>query len=155
VVLLLGGEAGLRRGEILGLRWCDVDFTRRQLVVAQAVWEGKGEADRMARGRRRYADSPKGGRGRVVPLTDALCDALKRFRHLRGELVLYADDSQPASSYQLRTWLQAAQRRAGLPVTTGGLHVLRHTFCSYLATRGAPAKAIQELAGHSDLSARR
>ena len=32
-----------------------------------------------------------------------------------------------------------------------GVHVLRHTFCSHLAMRGAPAKAIQELAGHSDL----
>jgi integrase len=32
------------------------------------------------------------------------------------------------------------------------LHVLRHTFCSRLAMRGAPAKAIQELAGHENLS---
>jgi integrase len=152
VMVLLGGDAGLRRGEMLGLRWGDVDFTRRQLVVTQAVWEGKSQADRMEVGRRRYTDAPKGGRGRVVPLTDALCDALKRFRHLRGELVLYADDGRPASSYQLRTWFQAAQKRAGLPGTTGGLHALRHTFCSHLAMRGAPAKAIQELAGHSDLS---
>ncbi len=82
-------------------------------------------------------------------------------RDLRGELVLYADEGRPASSYQLRTWFQAAQKRACLPVTTGGLHILRHyaeprhnrhTFCSHLAMRGAPAKAIQELAGHSDLS---
>ena len=32
-----------------------------------------------------------------------------------------------------------------------GPHTLRHTFCSHLAMRGAPAKAIQELAGHRDL----
>ena len=32
-----------------------------------------------------------------------------------------------------------------------GLHILRHTFCSHLAMRGAPARAIQELAGHQDL----
>src|SRR5512137_1674738 len=31
-------------------------------------------------------------------------------------------------------------------------HILRHTFCSHLAMRGAPARAIQELAGHQDLS---
>jgi integrase len=35
-------------------------------------------------------------------------------------------------------------------VTT--VHVLRHTFCSHLAMKGAPARAIQELAGHQDLS---
>ena len=32
------------------------------------------------------------------------------------------------------------------------MHILRHTFCSHLAMRGAPARAIQELAGHKDLS---
>src|SRR5438046_8262785 len=32
-----------------------------------------------------------------------------------------------------------------------GVHILRHTFCSHLAMRGAPARAIQELAGHQDL----
>jgi site-specific recombinase XerD len=32
-----------------------------------------------------------------------------------------------------------------------GLHILRHSFCSHLAMRGAPARAIQELAGHQDL----
>ena len=31
-------------------------------------------------------------------------------------------------------------------------HILRHTFCSHLAMRGAPVRAIQELAGHSNLS---
>src|SRR5438046_10505745 len=33
-----------------------------------------------------------------------------------------------------------------------GVHMLRHTFCSHLAMRGAPARAIQELAGHQDLT---
>ncbi len=44
-----------------------------------------------------------------------------------------------------------AQKREELPVTQA-LHVLRHTFCLRLAMRGAPAKAIQELAGHENLS---
>lgn len=34
----------------------------------------------------------------------------------------------------------------------GGVHILRHSFCSHLAMRGAPARAIQELAGHKDLA---
>ena len=41
-------------------------------------------------------------------------------------------------------------RRAGLK--RGGVHTLRHTFCSHLAMKGAPARAIQELAGHQGLS---
>ena len=43
------------------------------------------------------------------------------------------------------------QRLAGLKVT-GGIHILRHTFYSRLAMAEAPAKAIQELAGHQNLS---
>ena len=50
----------------------------------------------------------------------------------------------------VRAWLEACERRAGLEVQ-GCLHKLRHTFCSHLAMRGAPAKAIQELAGHENL----
>ena len=46
--------------------------------------------------------------------------------------------------------IRGAQRVAG--VTDAGVHVLRHTFCSHLAMKGAPARAIQELAGHADLT---
>ena len=43
-----------------------------------------------------------------------------------------------------------ASRRAKL--SQDGVHILRHTFCSHLAMKGAPARAIQELAGHQDLT---
>ena len=41
--------------------------------------------------------------------------------------------------------------RAGVFNVRPGVHILRHTFCSHLAMKGAPARAIQELAGHQDL----
>jgi hypothetical protein len=44
--------------------------------------------------------------------------------------------------------MRRAARRANVKP---GVHILRHTFCSHLAMRGAPARAIQELAGHQDL----
>jgi site-specific recombinase XerD len=44
-----------------------------------------------------------------------------------------------------------AQRRAELKAG-GAIHILRHTFCSHLAMKGAPALSIQALAGHEDLS---
>lgn len=137
VMVLLGGDAGLRMGEILALRWCDVDFRRGQIVVQQAVWQG-------------IVDVPKSGQGRIVPMTDSLASALQRARHLRGERVLYRDNGTPIVHATVRAWLEACERRAGLEVE-GCLHKLRHTFCSHLAMRGAPAKAIQELAGHENL----
>ena len=50
----------------------------------------------------------------------------------------------------LREALARGVLRANLRGT--GPHILRHTFCSHLAMRGAPVKAIQELAGHRDLA---
>ena len=47
--------------------------------------------------------------------------------------------------------MQRAQARAGLPLTSG-VHILQHTFCSHLAMRGPPVRAIQKLAGQADLS---
>jgi integrase len=137
-VVLLGGDAGLRRGEMIGLRWCDVDLRRKQLLIAQSVWK-------------EIADTPKSGHGRIIPMTDALASALQRHRHLRGERVLCLEDGAQMTDKILRHLITAAKRRAQLPLKPGALHILRHTFCSHLAMRGAPAKAIQELAGHENL----
>ncbi len=138
LLVLLGGDAGLRRGEAIALEWTDVDLERRTLHVQRSEWDGEVTA-------------PKGGRSRRVPLTAALADALQAHRHLRGPRVLYKSDGTTVGKKAVNVWMRQAQRRAGLEVT-GGYHLLRHTFCSHLAMLGAPAKAIQELAGHADLS---
>jgi hypothetical protein len=74
-------------------------------------------------------------------------------RRLERQLVLPIDGLTVPSSAKpiLRNWVERAQRRAGFE-PTGNVHILRHTFCSHLAVRGAPAKAIQELAGHANLT---
>ena len=64
--------------------------------------------------------------------------------------MLYQDEGQPLTEKVVQRLVLAAARRAGL--RNNGPHILRHSFCSHLAMRGAPAKAIQELAGHQDLS---
>ena len=136
LLVLLAGSAGLRRGEIIALRWSDIDFERGLLHVRNATW-------------RRIEDAPKGNRGRTVPLTEELLAALKAHRNLR-ERVLYTDRGEELSNRSIRNMLARAQRRANLE-PNGGIHILRHTFCSHLAIAGVPAKAIQELAGHADL----
>lgn len=88
-LLLIGAEAGLRQGEMIALRWEDVDLVAGNVTVRRSSWYG-------------VIDSPKSGKDRKIPLT--------------------------------------------------GTHVLRHTFCSHLAMRGAAPKAIQDLAGHSTLT---
>jgi site-specific recombinase XerD len=58
-------------------------------------------------------------------------------------------DGSPITRDRVIKVVRGAQRIAGIEQ---GVHILRHTFCSHLAMKGAPARAIQELAGHADLS---
>lgn len=138
IVTLLGGDAGLRRGEIIALEWPAVDLRRGLITVEQSEWKGK-------------VTETKGMEYRVIPMTKRLREALQAHRHLRGERVLYTDDGESITAKVLQRWMGKAQRRAGLRAT-GAIQILRHTFCSHLAMRGAPALAIQRLAGHKNLS---
>jgi integrase len=141
VLVLLGADAGLRRGEVCGLEWGDVDFARGQILVQRQVHRGQ-------------PCPPKGGKSRYVPLTSRLAAALQAVRHLRGAHVLYHHDRagkfREVSPKILRMWMREAERASSLPVR-GALHVLRHTFCSRLAAQNAPVLTIKELAGHADL----
>jgi len=71
LVVLLGGEAGLRCGEIMALEWTNVDLQKRQLCVAQSEWKG-------------HVTVPKGGRLRYVPLTRRPLRAVIRRRTRRA-----------------------------------------------------------------------
>ena len=71
VIVLLGGEAGLRCGEMLGLDWTDVDFAKRQLCVQRSEWH-------------RHVTTPKGGRLRYVPMTARLATALRAHRQAKS-----------------------------------------------------------------------
>jgi integrase len=137
LIVLLGGEAGLRCGEMMALEWPDVDLGKRQLCVQRSEWKG-------------HVTVPKGGRLRYVPMTVRLASALREHRHLRGPRVVCQRNGAPLSADVVKHHVERAARRAQL--TTNGVHRLRHTFCSHLAMRGAPARAIQELAGHQDLT---
>src|SRR5262245_37633410 len=64
LIVLLGGEAGLRCREIMALEWRDVDLNKRQLTVGRSDWKG-------------HVTSTKGGRVRYVPMTVRLAQALR------------------------------------------------------------------------------
>jgi integrase len=133
--VLLGGDAGLRRGELVALEQRDLGPSH--VHVVRNDWMGE-------------VGATKGGRYRRVPLTARLAEALAQVRHLRGKRLLWQANGKPVGVETLKSWMETACRRAGLPESRN-LHKLRHTFCSHLAMRGAPAKVIQELAGHADL----
>lgn len=136
LIVLLGGEAGLRCGEMMALEWKDVDLTKGRLCVARSEWKG-------------HVTAPKGGRVRHVPLTSRLAEALCGARHSRHARVLIDHDAQTLTQKVVQGIMRRVARRAKVQK---GVHILRHTFCSHLAMHGAPSRAIQELAGHRDLA---
>jgi site-specific recombinase XerD len=63
--------------------------------------------------------------------------------------VLCDDEGKPLTQKIVQIIMRRVARRVNVKA---GVHILRHTFCSHLAMRGAPARAIQELAGHEELA---
>jgi integrase len=138
-MVLLAGDAGLRPGEIVGLRQTDVKFGPNRLHVERQSWLG-------------VVDTPKTNAGiRDLPMTRRLAPVLRRIRHLGGDALLVQDGGRPVTTKALRGWLKRAQRRGQLEVT-GNLYTLRHTFCSHVAMRGQPPKVLAELMGHEDIA---
>lgn len=135
-VALLGGDAGLRRGEIAGLQWRDI--VGSAVVVQRSVQGGN-------------IQGTKSRRIRTVPLTRRLAEQL-RDRETDTPWVLTLPDGSFWRRETFRWRGPVMYRLAGLSVPKQPLHVLRHTFCSHLAMRGVPATVIQQLAGHSSLS---
>ena len=104
-VVLLGGEAGLRCGEMMALEWRDVDFQKRQICVQRSEWKG-------------HVGVPKGGRLRYVPMTVRLANALRERRHLRSFRVLcLADGSSLSADVVIPMTLTTDRPR--LPATPG------------------------------------
>ena len=136
LMILTALRTGLRQGELIPLRWDDVDLPGSKIRVRRSVWKG-------------HVSTPKSGRFREVPLSAPLEQAFKAHRHLRGELVFCAGDGSMLTYTGIRWPLWRACKRAGLRKV--GWHALRHTFASHLAMKGIPLKVIQELLGHSTI----
>jgi integrase len=156
---LLAATTGMRRGEVLGLTWRDVDFEQgRVLVNRQLV-----AISYMLR----FEDSTKTGQGRVVDLDDWTVAALRThrarqkglrlalgIRALRlDDLVFVAVDKQaglkPLHPETLAKTFKRRARRAGVPVIR--FHDLRHTWASLALRGGESPKVVQERLGHRSI----
>ena len=120
-------HTGLRKGEILGLTWKDIDVNRKLIYIRRS-------------GKDSY--STKSNKNRVVPMNDIV----------RG--VFLSILKQPNSEYTFnndhRNTFLAAVKAA--KIVDFKFHDLRHTFASYLVMAGVPLNTIRELLGHSTIN---
>lgn len=132
IAAALAVYAGLRAGEVAGLRPAAVDFDNETITVSET-----------------YCGEPtKSKHVRVVPLAPGLADILKpwlRFR--RGEWVVMREGRALEPKDALNGYARRACRRAGIDEVT--FHDLRHTCASHLAKR-IPLPMVGAILGHAD-----
>ena len=153
---------GMRRGELLALRWHDVDPERQRLSIRRSV----GVVRVPGAGKTLLEGSTKGKRARVVDLDLGTTDILRRWRSERGttQLAFARDDAlvfgrledpwrhQHPERFSAR--FIAAQKRFNNAVAANAvrpihLHDLRHTHASLLLKAGVPVKVVSERLGHA------
>jgi integrase len=140
-LFLTAAMTGLRMGELLALRWRDVDFTTQTMRVTASYTAGT-------------LGTPKSGLGRAVPLVDEVAKALARLGKRErwtglDDLVFVGMTGEFLDGSALRRRYKKARDVAGLRPLR--FHDLRHTFGS-VAIRTADPRELQEWMGHSDFS---
>jgi integrase len=139
---LAAAMTGMRQGELLALRWRDIDWPARRVRIRRNFVRGE-------------FGTPKSKRSsRSVPLTDRLAGELDQ---LHQETLYDSDDElvfahphtgKPIDRSRLLKRFKAALARGGVrPVR---FHDLRHTFGTRMAAHGVPMRALQEMMGHRD-----
>lgn len=134
-MILLALRTGIRFGEIIAVKWEDVDFDRRIVSINKSIFKG-------------VLGTTKSNRVRYLPLTVQVYEMLKNRKGRIG--YLFSDkDGNPFKRGKYSKCLQNVSGRS--EIGRIGWHVLRHTFASHLVQRGVSLKAVQELLGHSDI----
>jgi integrase len=148
---------GLRQGEILGLRWSDVDLERGTLTVRHALARIDGRLELV---------EPKSVTSRrVVPLPGFVRDALLAHRDRQAtealplrpappdpfaDLAFMTSHGTPLDGITITRRFQRLLANAGLPRQR--FHDLRHACASLLLAQGVPARVVMETLGHSEIS---
>ena len=152
---LLAASTGMRRGEVLGLRWADVDLQAARVAVRQAL---------VAVGHQVVTSEPKTAKGRrSVALDPATVEALKAHRKQQlaerlawgpawvdSGLVFTREDGRPLHPREVTRAFSRHVLAAGLPVIR--LHDLRHTHATLALQAGVHPKVVQERLGHANIA---
>ena len=139
-IFMVAAFTGLRRGEILALRWRDVDFTGSVIRVRASYSAGQ-------------LTTPKSGKVRSVPMAPDVAEALARLGQRidwtgDDDLVFPGETGDYLDGSALRRRYSAALMRAGL--RTLRFHDLRHTFGTRMIAK-ADIRRVQEWMGHADI----
>lgn len=137
-IFVLALTTGMRQGELLGIRWQDINFENQTLSVVQAVSQVKGHT---------FISTPKTGQ-RIIKLSSFALESLPTPRKRRG-LVLVTKTGKPLSPRNLLRWFRKKTNDLKLPYIR--FHDLRHTAATFLLEENVHPKIVQEMLGHSTI----
>jgi integrase len=151
--VLIALATGMRRGEILALRWRNVDLDRGAIRVVESLEQTQAEL---------RAKAPKNEKTRTISLPRFAIDELRRRRREQMEdllrlgvrlqsdgLVCAQPDGRPIAPNTLTNYFARVVRRLGLPIH---FHSLRHTHATQLLLAGVHPKVAQERLGHATVA---
>jgi integrase len=152
---LLAASTGMRRGELLGVQWPDVDLARARVAVRRSL---------VTVGHQVVVSEPKTAKGRrSVALDPASVAALKAWRKRQmaerlawgpawtdAGLVFTREDGRPLHPREVTRAFTRHVLAAGVPIIR--LHDLRHTHATLALTAGVHPKVVQERLGHANIA---
>jgi integrase len=151
---VLAATTGIRRGEVLGLRWSDMDLDAGRLAVRRSLV--------VVRSRLEFSDT-KSGRGRQVALDPTSKAVLRLHRRHQAEerlawgaayrdddLVICREDGSPLHPGRLVDAFERHAKGAGLPRIR--FHDLRHTHATLALAAGVHPKVVSERLGHASIA---
>ncbi len=149
--------SGLRRGELLGLQWQDIDFDNQTIYIRRTLSYASGVG--------LYTDTPKNiTSSRPLKLSPSVFSVLMEYktwqdnqREVCGTYwknndnrVFTADDGGVIHPDSLTKWFRHFVDRSGLPKVT--IHSLRHTYASLMIADGTPLVVVSKRLGHAQVS---
>jgi integrase len=152
---LVLATTGMRRGEILGLKWTDLDLEARRVSINKT---------RVMLGYAAHTSEPKTRRGRrMIALDPATCAGLKEHgRRQKAERLAFGSqwkdtgyvftkkDGEPLHPERVTRLFLSASKKAGLPHIR--LHDLRHSYATLALAAGIHPKVVSERLGHANIA---
>jgi len=154
---------GLRRGEILALKWSDIDFRNKEVSVTKSIrYVCKNDITNIDKPQFIIQTPKSESSVRKVPIPSSLIKELKEYKRKQAEIklknaVVYDDqnyvfakeDGKPIEGQYLLRYYKKSLEEAGIEYRK--FHVMRHTYASRLIENDVNLKVVQTLLGHSSL----
>lgn len=145
IVVML--NTGIRRSELLGLKWSDIDFEKNRIHIQRSVVPTTGK---IIIGKTKSEKSD-----RIIPVSESFIKYLMQYKNNMSEYVISGNvPDEPKSpnyySKEFRQFMKRMNQDTGLKILSP--HELRHTYGTILREKGIDIYTIMKVMGHSDIS---